>query len=149
MASPVGIEDQVNPVEPDAEETADNGAEQAVSAVELGVVHIRSHAEDGADTGKGRIAVQEKVNQGAERGGEGGFEVAQADMGQRPGRGLLHGIHSRRGDSPFFHKEYHKTGGFSRPALETGGFAFRRGMWYAGENQPEEERYEPRGRAVH
>ena len=77
---PLGVEDQVNAVEGDAQKAADDGAKQAVAAMELGVVHVGAHAENGADTGKGRIPAQKIVDEGAERGGKGSLEVTQSYM---------------------------------------------------------------------
>ena len=88
VVSPVRVEDQIDTVDADAQEPADHGAEQAVAAVEPGVLHVGPHAEDGADAGKGRVAAQKVVDQGAQGGGEGGFHVALAHV---DGERLLHG----------------------------------------------------------
>lgn len=79
---PVGVEDQVDAEQPHAQQAADDGAEEPVAAVELGVVHVGPHAEDGADAGEGGVAVvqEDKVEEGAQGGRDGGLEVAQADV---------------------------------------------------------------------
>ena len=65
--SALGIEDQVDAEQGHAQKAADDGAEETVSAVEPGVVHIGTHVEDGTDAGKGGIAVQKIVDESAER----------------------------------------------------------------------------------
>ena len=94
MVVPLGIEDQINAVEKNPQKTTDDGTEQPVAPVELGVLHIGPHAEDGADTGKGGVSVQKIVDQGAKGGGEGGLEVAQSDMDGGLLGGVFHSNHT-------------------------------------------------------
>ena len=79
---PVGVEDQIDAEQPHAQKAADDGAEETVAAVELGVVHVGPHAEDGADTGEGGVAViqEDKVDERAQGRREGSLDVAQADV---------------------------------------------------------------------
>ena len=79
------IEEQVNPEEGHAQKPADGGAEEAVSAVELGIFQIAAHAEDGADAGEGGTAVQKIVDQSTERGGQSRLDIAHSDFGKAAG----------------------------------------------------------------
>lgn len=63
-----------------AQNAAQNRAEQTVAAIEPGIAHIFSHAEDCADAGKGGIAAERKIEKCAERCGERGFQIAHADV---------------------------------------------------------------------
>jgi len=58
----LGVENQVDAEHQHADETADDGAEESVAAVELGLFQIAAHAKNGTDAGKGRTAIQEIID---------------------------------------------------------------------------------------
>lgn len=61
MSLSVRTKDDIEPEEPHTEEAANDRAEESVSAVELGIVHIASRAENGTDAGEGRIPAKGEV----------------------------------------------------------------------------------------
>ena len=73
-------EQQVEPEHHNGQQAANESAEQTVTAVFDGIFHIIAEAEDDADAGKRRVAVNEAVDDGHQHGGDGGFDGAPADM---------------------------------------------------------------------
>ena len=53
-----------------AQKAADDGADETVATLLPGVAHVAAHAVDGADTGKGGVPADEKVEGGAQSGGK-------------------------------------------------------------------------------
>ena len=62
----VGKQVHIKGEEPHADKAAHQRAEEAVAAVETALLIAAAHAEDGADAGKGRAAVQKVVDQGTQ-----------------------------------------------------------------------------------
>ena len=88
---PGGVEDPVEPEQGHTQKAADDGADETVAPLLPGVAHVAAHAIDGADAGKGGVPADEKVEGGAQGGGKGRLEVAQAHAGQLKLGLLLHG----------------------------------------------------------
>lgn len=62
------------------DKSANDGAEEAVSAVKTGLPHVAAHAEDGPDTGKGGITPGNKgIEQSGKKAGEGGFQASESE----------------------------------------------------------------------
>ena len=93
--APLRVKNEVHAEQRHADHAADDGAEQAVAAVELGVLHIGAQAEDGADAGKGGAAVKKEIDQGADGRRRGGLDGAHTHGGRTPVR--LRGFHLLRG----------------------------------------------------
>ena len=68
-----------------AQQTADQRAEQTISAVLAGVLHIRAHAENSADAGKRRTAVKKVIDERAESRRQCGLDVAHPHAGDSDG----------------------------------------------------------------
>ena len=62
------------------ERPADIATKQAVAAIEPGVCHVIAGTEDGSDAGKGGVAVDQQIQQRANRSCRGSFDVAHANM---------------------------------------------------------------------
>ena len=64
VVTTLGIEDQIETEQNDADQAADDGTKKAVTSVELGVLQITAHTENSSDAGECRTPVREKgVNQ--------------------------------------------------------------------------------------
>ena len=81
VVTTLGIEDQIEPEQDDADQAADNGTEEAVSAIELGVLQVAAHTEDSADTGERRTSVGKKgVNQCTNGRCQGSFKITHSNF---------------------------------------------------------------------
>ena len=80
MAFSIGIEHNIDAKQQHSDKTAQNRADETVSAVQFGIFHAVSHAENGTDTGKSGVSVNQIVQKGAKSGGKRGFKVALTDM---------------------------------------------------------------------
>ena len=83
MSSALRMEDDVDPEGHHADETADDGAEKAVAAVDPGIGHIVSETEDGTDAGKGGIAVKGKIEQRTESRRQRRLDIPHPDVVRR------------------------------------------------------------------
>ena len=75
-----GIEDDIQSEQRHAEESAEQGAEETVAAMETGIGHIAAEAEDGADAGEGGIAADDEIQKRAQSCGNSGLYIALTYM---------------------------------------------------------------------
>ena len=71
----VGIDKKIETKQYHSQNAADYGTEKAVSAVELGAGHIAAYAENRTDAGKGGIAVNKEIYEGAKSCGQCAFNI--------------------------------------------------------------------------
>ena len=77
---PIRIKNDVEAEQQHAHKAADDGAEEAVAAVEPGIAHAVAHTENRADTGEGGIAIHQEVNKRAQRGCQRRFDIPLSYM---------------------------------------------------------------------
>ena len=75
----VGVNEQIEPEQNNAQKSAYNCAYKTVAAVEFGVVKCAAHTKNNAYAGKGWVAVDEQINQRAKQAGECSLEAAYSD----------------------------------------------------------------------
>ncbi len=83
LKSALGIKLDVEAEKRHADESAEDGSEQTVSAEQPGGAHVIAHSEHCADAGKGGIAVEKKVDKGNQSRRKSGLYIAHADVDSR------------------------------------------------------------------
>ena len=96
----------INGEQPHADKSAHQRAEKTVAAVETALLIAAAHAENRADAGKSRTAVQKIVHQSAQRRRKSRLDVPQPYLGNHVFQSLPR-IHTT---SPFIHAAFYVSG---------------------------------------
>ena len=68
----------LEPKQADAQKSADDGTDQAVSAIEPGIIHIASHSKNRPNAGESGIAPGKHIDKRHKRGRQSGFYASLA-----------------------------------------------------------------------